>query len=217
MNRMTKFYTSSVGQKLMMGLTGFFLCSFLVVHLYINLYLFKGDTGRTFDAYSEFMATYPLIRPLEILLFLGFLLHMILGVWLWYKNRQARPDRYDVRRASETSALSSRVMFWTGLFVLAFLVIHINSFFIRSRFLEPGRPMYDIVADVFANPWVDAFYVLALLFLGYHLLHGFQSAFQTFGLRNRRYQLLIDILAVVFWLLIPLCFAAMPLYFLWAH
>ncbi len=217
MNRITKFYTSSVGQKLLVGLTGFFLCSFLVVHLYINLFLFKGDAGRTFDAYSEFMATYPLIRPIEIVLFLGFFLHMILGVWLWLTNRMARPDRYAVNRASDTSALSSRVMFWTGLFVLAFLVLHINSFFIRSRFLEPTRPMYDIVSEVFANPWNVAFYVVALCFLGFHLLHGFQSAFQTFGIRPRRYRLLIDIVAVIFWLLIPICFAVMPLYFLWAH
>ncbi len=217
MNRITKFYTSSVGQKLLVALTGFFLCSFLVVHLYINLFLLKSDNGRTFDAYSEFMATYPLIRPLEIVLFLGFFLHMLLGAWLWLRNRAKRPERYAVHRMSESSDLSSRIMFWTGLVVLAFLVVHINAFFIRSRFLEPGKPMYDIVAEVFRNPWNDAFYVVALGFLGYHLLHGFQSAFQTFGLRHHRYRILIDVLAVIFWLLIPICFAVMPLYFLWAQ
>jgi succinate dehydrogenase / fumarate reductase, cytochrome b subunit len=217
MNRITKFYTSSVGRKLLMGLTGFFLCSFLVVHLYLNLFLFKSDGGQTFDAYSEFMATYPLVRPLEIVLFLGFLLHIFIGVWLWIGNRIARPSRYAVHRPSETSDLSSRVMFWTGVFVFVFLAIHINSFFIRSRFLEPTRPMYEIVAETFANPWYDLFYIIALIFLGYHLLHGFQSAFQTFGLRTKKYRRLIDLLALVFWLLIPLCFAALPLYFLWAH
>lgn len=217
MNRITKFYTSSVGRKLLMGLTGFFLCSFLVVHLYLNLFLFKSDGGQTFDAYSEFMATYPLLRPLEIVLFLGFLLHIFIGVWLWIGNRIARPSRYAVHRPSETSDLSSRVMFWTGVFVFVFLAIHINSFFVRSRFLEPTRPMYEIVAETFANPWYDLFYIIALIFLGYHLLHGFQSAFQTFGLRTKKYRRLIDLLALLFWLLIPLCFAAMPLYFLWAH
>ncbi len=217
MNRITKFYTSSVGRKMLMALTGFFLCSFLVVHLYINLFLFKSDAGRTFDAYSEFMSTYPLLRPIEIILFLGFLFHIFIGVWLWIGNRIARPDRYKVQRQSETSDLSSRVMFWTGVFVFVFLAIHINSFFVRSRFLEPTRPMYEIVAETFANPWYDLFYVVALVFLGYHLLHGFQSAFQTFGLRTKKYKRWIDLLALVFWLLIPLAFAAMPLYFLWAH
>ncbi len=217
MNRITKFYTSSVGRKLLMALTGFFLCSFLVVHLYLNLFLFKSDAGRTFDAYSEFMATYPLIRPLEIVLFLGFLFHIFIGVWLWIGNRIARPSRYAVHRPSETSDLSSRVMFWTGVFVFVFLAIHINSFFVRSRFLEPTRPMYEIVAETFANPWYDLFYIVALVFLGYHLMHGFQSAFQTFGLRSKKYRRLIDLVALLFWLLIPICFAAMPLYFLWAH
>ena len=217
MNRITTFYTSSVGRKLLMALTGFFLCSFLVVHVYVNLFLFKGDQGGTFDAYSEFLATYPLIRPLEILLFLGFFAHMIIGVWLWLSNRGARPSGYATTGLSTTSTLSSRVMFWTGMFVLGFLVIHINSFFIRSRFIEPTTPMYQIVRDVFSNPWYDAFYVVALVFLGYHLLHGFQSAFQTFGIRSRRYELLITIVGIIFWLLIPACFAAMPLYFLWAH
>jgi len=217
MNRITTFYTSSVGRKLLMALTGFFLCSFLIVHLYINLFLFRGDGGGTFDSYSEFMATYPLIRPLEILLFLGFLLHMVIGVWLWFTNRIARPRRYAGIRIRQTSTVSSRVMVWTGIVVLAFLAIHINSFFVRSRFNEPGTPMYRIVSEAFKDPWYDTFYIVALVFLGYHLLHGFQSAFQTFGIRSRKYELLITVIGVIFWLLIPACFAAMPLYFLWAH
>jgi succinate dehydrogenase / fumarate reductase cytochrome b subunit len=217
MSTMTKFYTSSVGRKLLMGLTGSFLCSFLVVHIYINLYLFKQDAGRTFDAYSEFMATYPLIRPLEIVLFAGFLLHAVIGVWLWITNRQARPKRYAVNKSSENSELTSRIGFLTGGIVFLFLVVHINSFFVQSRFITSGRTMYEIVAEAFRNPFYDAFYVVALVFLGYHLKHGFQSAFQTFGIRSTRYQPLIDLVAILFWLIIPLGFAAMPLYFLWAH
>jgi succinate dehydrogenase / fumarate reductase cytochrome b subunit len=214
---MTKFYTSSVGRKLLMGLTGSFLCSFLVVHIYINLYLFKQDAGRTFDAYSEFMATYPLIRPLEIVLFAGFLLHAVIGVWLWITNRRARPKRYAVNSSSENSDLTSRIGFLTGGIVFLFLVVHINSFFVQSRFITSGSTMYEIVAEAFRNPFYDAFYVVALVFLGYHLKHGFQSAFQTFGIRSTRYQPLIDLVAILFWLIIPLGFAAMPLYFLWAH
>jgi succinate dehydrogenase / fumarate reductase, cytochrome b subunit len=217
MNRITTFLTSSVGRKLLMGLTGFFLGSFLIVHLTINLFLFKSDRGTTFDSYSEFMATYPLIRPLEIVLFAGFLLHMIIGVWLWWTNRNVREQRYAVNRASDSSALSSRIMFITGTIVLLFLVVHINTFFVQSRFFAQGKPMYEMVAEAFAKPWYDAFYLVALVFLGYHLRHGVQSAFQTFGLRTPRYRTLIDWVAALFWLLIPAAFAAMPLYFLWAH
>ena len=217
MSKTTSFLMSSVGRKMVMALSGLFLCSFLVVHLYINLFLFKSDYGVEFDAYSHFMATYPLIRPIEIVLFLGFLLHAVVGIWLWLMNRRARPVKYEVLKASENSALSSRIMWVTGFIVAAFLVVHINSFFITSRFLTPERSMFVIVREVFRNPWYDAFYVVALGFLAYHLKHGFQSAFQTFGLRGTRYQRLIDLVAMIFWLLIPIGFAAMPLYFLWAY
>jgi succinate dehydrogenase / fumarate reductase cytochrome b subunit len=217
MSKITKFYSSSVGRKLLMGLTGFFLCSFLIIHLYINLFLFKQDAGRTFDAYSEFMATYPLIRPIEVILFAGFLLHAIIGVWLWIENRSVRSRRYAVNSAADNSALTSRIAFITGTIVFVFLVLHINSFFIQSRFIETTRPMYELVADVFKSPFNDALYVVAVIFLGYHLKHGVQSAFQTFGMRTKKYQLLIDLVGIIFWLLIPIGFAAMPLYFLWAH
>lgn len=217
MSKTTAFLTSSVGRKIIMSLTGFFLFSFLIVHLYINLFLFKQDQGATFDTYAEFMATYPLLRPLEIILFAGFLLHAFVGVWLWLTNRSVRPQPYKVHRASESSALASRIAFWTGLFVAVFLIIHINTFFIQSRFFPDGRPMSELVAEAFRSPLNDIFYLIALVFLAYHLKHGFQSAFQTLGLRNTRYQHFIDIVGIFFWLIIPICFAAMPLYFLLAQ
>jgi succinate dehydrogenase / fumarate reductase, cytochrome b subunit len=220
MSKITHFYTSSVGRKLLVGLTGFFLCAFLAFHLTINLFLFKHDAGETFNAYSEFLATYPLLRPIEIGLFLLFVVHACFSVWLWYENRQARPRAYAVLHASDNSKLESRVTFITGSTVFIFLIVHINTFFVQSRFvaLDQNLTMYERVAGAFRNPWYDAFYVLALVFLAYHLKHGFQSMFQTFGLRSTKYQRLIDIAAIIFWLLIPIGFAAMPLYFLFrAH
>jgi succinate dehydrogenase / fumarate reductase cytochrome b subunit len=217
MTRFTAFLTSSVGRKLLMGLTGFFLCSFLVVHLGINLFLFKGDEGGTFDAYAEFMATYPLIRPLEVVLFAGFLLHGFIGTWLWVANRMARPVPYNENRPQENSTLASRSAFVTGAFVLVFLVVHVNTFFVHSRFFSAGETMYELVREAFRHPWYVTFYLVALVFLAYHLKHGFQSAFQTFGLRHKKYDWLIDAVGLGFWLLIPIAFAAMPLYFLWAH
>jgi succinate dehydrogenase / fumarate reductase cytochrome b subunit len=217
MSRFTAFLTSSVGRKLLMGLTGFFLCSFLLVHLGINLFLFKADNGGTFDVYAEFMATYPLIRPLEWVLFGGFLLHGFVGVWLWISNRMARPVRYERNRPQENSTLASRTAFITGAFVLVFLVVHVNTFFVRSRFFPDGETMSDRVREAFVHPWYAGFYLVALVFLAFHLKHGLQSAFQTFGLRNRKYDRWIDALGVVFWLLIPVAFASLPIYFLWAH
>lgn len=217
MSKMTAFSTSSVGRKLIMGLTGFFLCSFLIVHLFINLFLFKQDGGREFEMYAEFMATYPLIRPMEIVLFAGFLLHGFLGTYLWLANRRARPVKYAVNAPGENSTLASRSAFLSGAVVLVFLVVHVKTFFVTSRFFPTGETMYEIVRQAFSSPWYVGFYMIALVFLGYHLKHGFQSAFQTFGLRNKKYEKLIDAAALVFWLVIPAAFAAIPLCFLWAH
>ena len=217
MNKIASFTTSSVGRKLLMGLTGFFLCSFLLVHLYLNLFLLKQDRGSTFDSYADFMATYPLIRPLEIILFAGFLLHAFVAVWLWIANRLARPVRYAVNRPSENSTLSSRTAFWTGTFVLIFLVIHVNTFFVSSRFFPSGISMYERVCEAFQSPLYVSFYLVALALLAYHLKHGVQSAFQTFGLKRKKYETLITATALVFWLMLPIAFAVLPLYFLLAH
>ncbi len=220
MRKKQSFFASSVGRKLIVGLSGFFLCLFLVFHLTANLFLFKADGGKLFNTYAEFLATYPLLRPIEIVLFLLFFVHAVYGVWLWFINRAARPERYAVKRSGEVSTLSSRIMIITATVVLAFLVIHINTFFIQSRFVdgESGPTMYDRVASAFAQPVSAIFYVIAVVFLAFHLRHGFQSSFQTFGLRNSKYLKLIEGVAVIFWLLIPLGFALMPLYFLFrAH
>jgi succinate dehydrogenase / fumarate reductase cytochrome b subunit len=216
--RSIPLYTSSVGQKLLVGLTGLFLCTFLVVHLSGNLLLFKNDGGKAFDTYSEFMSTNTGIRIMEIVLFAGFLIHIIFAVSTWIGNRLSRPKRYLQNRASENSALESRLTFVTGSVVFIFLVVHLRSFFVPSRFAPAGtKPsMYELVRAAFSNPVYDGFYVVAMALLGYHLRHGFQSAFQTFGLRPGR-EKTIDLLAIVFWLLIPIGYAIMPLYFLWAR
>jgi len=208
------FLSSTIGRKLLMGFTGLFLCSFLVVHLTGNFLLFKGDGGAAFDAYSEFMSTNFIIRTLEIGLFLGLLLHTVLGVRLWAANRKVRGEEYAVKAGAETSTLASRITFVTGSVIFVFLVIHLRTFFIPARFGAPDLSMYQLVRESFASPLYSIFYLIALVFLGYHLRHGFQSAFQTFGLRGKRYLPLIETIAFVFWCLIPLGFAAMPLYFL---
>jgi succinate dehydrogenase / fumarate reductase, cytochrome b subunit len=215
MSQLASFYQSSVGKKFVVGITGLFLCSFLVVHLYINFFLFKHDGGETFNVYAEFMAKNPVIRTLEIVLFLGFLLHMVTSTILWYLNRSARPQKYLVTHPLESSTLSSRITFLTGSIIFIFLVIHMKTFWVASRFFPEENPsMYTLVANAFKNPLYDSFYLVALFLLGFHLRHGFQSAFQTFGIRGKRYEGLIEFVGVIFWLLVPLGFAAMPIYFL---
>jgi succinate dehydrogenase / fumarate reductase cytochrome b subunit len=160
------------------------------------------------------MSTNFIIRTIEIGLFLGILLHIVLGINLWSTNRTVRSEGYAVKAGAATSTLSSRIAFLTGSVVFIFLVIHLRTFFIPARFGGPDLSMYQLVRESFASPLYSFFYVIALVLLGYHLRHGFQSAFQTFGIRGKRYLPLLEAIGFVFWFLLPLGFAAMPLYFL---
>lgn len=222
MGKTAPFLRSSIGRKVIMSLSGLFLCSFLVIHLTINLFALEAsrESGQErywgaerFDTYAHFMATHPIIRPLEWVLFAGFLLHAVLGLYLELQNRRARPVGYQVNKAKENSTWASRFAWFTGIFVGVFLGIHVNTFFVQSRFFD-SRPMIDLMKDAFASPGYVAFYMVALVFLGYHLKHGFQSAFQTLGLRFGKFQKLIHAIGIVFWLIIPIGFAIIPLYFL---
>ena len=214
MHTLIKFYNSSVGKKLIVGLTGILLIAFLVIHLIGNLLLFRNDGGAAFDAYSELLPQVVVIRIIEILLFLLILFHIITAAYTWLINKQTRDEQYNVRKPGATSPLSSRTMFLTGSIIFIFLVIHMRTFWWTSRY-EAGEhfSMYTLVRNVFSDPVYDVLYLVALFLLGFHLHHGFQSALQTFGLREKKYVTLIEWCGVIVWLLIPLGFAVMPVYF----
>lgn len=197
-----------------MSLSGLFLCLYLVVHLAGNLLLFKQDGGAAFDQYAEILPSLLIIRIIEIGLFAVFFIHIIQGTVLWMNNRAARPVKYVMNKASENSSLVSRTMFVTGSIVFIFLVIHIRTFWITSRFYHEQNPsMYNITVTAFSDPLYSLFYVVAVGLLGFHLRHGFQSAFQTFGIKHKKYAPLIEGVGAIFWLIIPLCFAFIPMYF----
>jgi len=214
MHTLIKFYNSSVGKKLIVGLTGILLIAFLVIHLIGNLLLFRNDGGAAFDGYSELLPQVVVIRIIEILLFLLMLFHIVTAAYTWLINKQTRNEQYDVRKPGATSPLSSRTMFLTGSIIFIFLVIHMRTFWWTSRY-EAGEhfSMYTLVRNVFSDPVYDVLYLVALFLLGFHLHHGFQSALQTFGLREKKYVTLIEWCGVIVWLLIPLGFAVMPVCF----
>ncbi|HYQ87806.1 MAG TPA: succinate dehydrogenase cytochrome b subunit [Bacteroidota bacterium] len=213
MKTLLEFYQSSIGKKILAGLTGLFLCAYLLVHVGGNLLLFKADGGAAFDAYAETLPNFLIIRVIEIGLFAAFAVHIATGTYLWVINRRARPRGYLVNKPEENSSFASRTMFLTGSIVFVFLVVHMKSFWYPSRFSAEQRvSMYSLVTGAFADPLYSSFYIAAMALLAIHLRHGFQSAFQTFGLRNRKYAPLIESVGVIFWLLIPAAFAAMPAY-----
>lgn len=215
MNKFTAFYLSSVGKKIIMSLSGLFLCTFLIVHASINLFLFKS--AEAYNEASHFMSSNIIIRLVEVVLFGGLVAHMISGVVVWIQNRTTRPVGYQMYRLKDNTKLSSRTpMLTTSASLVAFfLVLHLITFWIPTRFGADPKLPYDMVSEAFSQPTMAIFYIMAVAFLGFHLKHGFQSGFQTLGLTNNRYKWLIDSVAVIFWLIIPLMFASMPAYFLW--
>jgi len=207
------FYSSSIGQKMISAITGLFLCAFLVVHISGNLLLFKNDGGLAFNEYAVSDASSLLMRSLEIVLFAGFLIHLYWGIRIWLFDRRARTRGYAVYHPSENSSLSSRMMILSGSTVLFFLIVHLRSFWVPMRFAGgPEVSLFLTVRTAFQNPVYDVFYLACLVLLGYHLHQGFQSALQTFGVRPF-WRKAIEGIAVVFWLIIPIGFASMPIYF----
>lgn len=226
MSWITKTFSSSIGRKIVMSLTGLFLCTFLVVHLVGNLQLFKHDDGTAFNSYSHFMGTNPIIRTIEWGLVLGFGFHIYEALILTRRNQGARPQKYVVNHSEQNSQWTSRNMGILGSIILIFLLVHLYNFFWRARFagdlLKMGGEsletrdydnLYMAVVSSFHVWWYVALYVAAQVSLGYHLWHGFGSGFQTLGLNHRKYTPLIKGAGYAFAVVVSAAFAAMPLYF----
>jgi succinate dehydrogenase / fumarate reductase cytochrome b subunit len=217
MNKFIAFWRSSIGKKIIMSLSGLFLCIFLIVHVSANLFLFKRDGGETYNEVAHFMSSNLAIRITEVVLFIGIVAHMISGVVVWMKNWLSRPVRYEMYSLKDNTPFSSRrpMLTTSASLVGFFLVSHLTTFWIPTRFGTEPKPPYQMVSEAFSDPVLSIFYIIAVALLAFHLKHGFQSGFQTLGLNNKKYKPLIDAFAIIFWLIIPLAFAAMPAYFLW--
>ena len=223
---MSKFLLASIGRKFIMSVTGLFLVIFIAVHLTVNLLLILDDSGELFNIGANFMATNPLIKIMEPLLGLGFMIHILWSFYLEYENWRARPVKYDKKNAGVSSTWASRNMLILGALVLVFLIIHIINFFWVVKF-EPhtmqtvmigGEEMedtYTLVSDLFKGSILyDVFYVIGAILLGFHLSHGFWSAFQTLGLNNKHWMKRLHVLALIYAYVVAIGFAVIPLYFL---
>lgn len=210
---MSGLKSSSLGRKIVMSLSGFFLITFLLVHLGVNLTLFIG--ADTFNGASHFMATNPLIQVMQYVLAAGFIVHIVMGIRLELKNRASRPIKYSKNNAAANSGWASRNMIYTGFLVLLFLILHLKDFFIEIKFGEVHDD-YQLVTQLFTNPIYVIIYVVAFILLGLHLSHGFQSAFTTIGARAPKYLKFIKNLGMAFSYLIALGFSVIAIYFYFA-
>lgn len=255
MSWITHTVTSSIGKKLLMSLTGIFLCTFLIVHLSGNLQVFKDDGGYAFNVYAVFMTTFPLIKIISYGLYALILFHAFWGLYLTYQNRKARPTQYAFVNKSSTWA--SRNMAVLGTVLLVYLAVHMGDFWYQYKFghlpytkyteqLVTGnitsekmpagyiqetkkietfnetaqtrtviiKDLYEEVEEGFTNPLLVVFYLISMGAVSFHLIHGFESAFQTLGINHKKYTPFIRFIGFwVFGIAIPVGFATMPLYF----
>ncbi|MBC8343683.1 MAG: succinate dehydrogenase cytochrome b subunit [Bacteroidetes bacterium] len=220
MSWFTSTFTSSIGKKLVMSLAGLFLIIFLLVHLGINLMVLL-ENNMYFNKTAHFMGTNILIKIFEIVLFGGFIIHMIYALFLQIQNWLARPVRYKIENLTNQTSFFSKYMIHTSVVILVFLVIHLVDFYIKAKFIGDvsdvvynGKEYHDLAALVEAKFLLGGaviFYLIALLFLGFHLNHGFQSAFQTLGIDHKKYTPVIKFLGVIYSILVPLGYACIPL------
>lgn len=288
MNWLIKTFSSSIGQKVLMALTGLFLCTFLVAHLSGNLQLLLDDKGYQFNAYAKFMTSNPLIKVISYVTYLCILVHAFKGLWLASQNAAARKKGYKKFNGAANSAWTSRSMGVLGTLILVFLATHMYQFWYQYAFTdsikdqeytvytgidgvekmvsetemkkmsdtlnfivkkyeptqdqvgfendpvykeyepllkdleyaqgaglmekEKIKDLYSIVSLAFKELWIVLLYVVAMGALGFHLFHGFKSAFQTMGWRHPKYDGLINVLTWFFGVLVPIGFAIIPLY-----
>ncbi len=218
---MSKFLNSSIGKKLLIGLAGLFLCTFLVVHLSVNLLLLLNDGGATFSSAAHFMTTNIIIRVMEIVLFTGFILHILYGTLIQIQNWIARPIRYAKVNHSQTSFFS-KYMIHTGAIVLVFLVLHfMNFYFVKIGIVaipegaKDRHDFYTMAINLFKNPYYSWIYVAFILFLGFHLHHALQSAFQTIGWNHPKYTPIVKFIGLIYSVIITAGFITIPMYILY--
>ncbi len=217
---------SSVGKKVITGLTGFMLMGFIAVHLLGNLTLFIPDGGHAFNAYAHFLehAVHGwLIYAFEVGLIAIFFFHMLAAITVaWTDKRKARPKGYKESRdagGKSRKGLPSTSMIVTGITLIVFVVLHVKMF----KFADHPHVVYDgvemknifaVVVEAFKQPLTTGIYVVVMIMLGLHLRHGFWSAFQSMGWNNDRWMNTLQTLARVFSVLFALGFIVLPLFIL---
>lgn len=231
------FFSSAVGRKIVMGLTGLFLISFLIVHVGLNSCVFNDlpffnpkDNGSMFNRAAHFMGASLVIRIMEIGLFAGFILHIIQGYVVEAKNRSRRGAKpYKVNLGNRGSKWYSRSMALLGTLIFLFLIMHVSQFWVPSRItggLEEATYGYTTTHNLFLkmyqtfqNPIIVILYLVGVFSLFWHLMHGFQSAFKTMGVHNKKYQTLLTTVGYWFSAIVCLLFALMPvsMYFNWVN
>lgn len=208
MNWLIQTFTSSIGKKLLMAVTGLSFCAFLTAHLIGNLTLYAGSDA--FNSYAEHLHSIgPLITVAEIgLLFFG-IIHVTTGLFLFFQNLSARPGRYEVNKTAGGRTIGSATMPYTGLILIAFITLHLVNFHFIDK---TGTTIFEIVRNAFDKPAYIVIYVFAVITAAFHVSHGFWSAFQTLGINHPKYMPFIRKAGIAFSLIVGLGFGFIPVF-----
>ncbi|MBA4030170.1 MAG: succinate dehydrogenase [Planctomyces sp.] len=209
-----RLLNSSIGRKFVMGVTGLLLCGFLVGHLAGNLLLFKGE--QDFNEYAEWIHHQKVLPLVELGLLLLFLAHIYLAFVTTIENRKARKQRYAVKESKQHDLAlpipAHNWMFISGSIILAFLLLHMVDLRVGIR---PGinyeATAFSITVQALSNPISRIAYIVGPIILGFHLAHGFASAFQSLGLNHPKYNGIIHTVSIAFGIAIGAGFASLPI------
>ncbi len=214
---------ASITRKVAMALSGFFLLVFLLQHVAINF--LSVINPEIFNITSHFMGTNPLVQyGLQPVLTFAVVFHIALGVVLEIRNRSKRPISYAYSKPSANSTWMSRNMIITGIMVLLFMGLHYYDFWfpeLKLKFVDGDMSGLNAAGEMryfeelqhkFQDPIRVIIYILSFIFLGLHLTHGFQSAFQSVGLNHKRYTPIIKSVSRIYAVVVPLGFTVIALY-----
>ena len=211
------FFTSSIGKKYLIGVTGIFVSLFVLTHMLGNMLLFVSP--EAYNTYSHKLITNPFIVLIELVLAAIFLTHVIYTITTTIDNKNARGNRPVAMTTSGAKAvtLSSKTMIYHGLLIFVFTVHHLITFKYGTNYEATYngvtmRDLHRLVLEVFQSPAYVVWYLVAMCFLGFHLSHGVQSIFQTLGFNHPRYTPGIKKFGLIYALVVSIGFLIQPLY-----
>jgi succinate dehydrogenase / fumarate reductase cytochrome b subunit len=215
----------TLSRKNLMALTGLFLCLFLVIHLLGNLQLLlpEHEARWQFNFYSKLLSENIFIHVISYLLFGAIAAHALYALIITIQNRYANGLRYQCDRRAVSSRWYSRRMGLLGTIILLFLIIHLKDFWYEVQFghlpldKDGQQDLYSLVMAVYRNGWYVLLYVVCMVALGYHLLHGFFSAARTLGIYHPRYVQWIRAFGWIYSIGISAAFAFIPVYVYFAR
>ena len=199
---------SSAGKKILMAVTGLGMIGFLAGHLLGNMMAFAG--ADAFNGYADKLhSMQPYLTVFNIGLAALGMVHIAVGILLFFENLRARPKSYKVVQNPGGRTIGSNTMPYTGVLILIFVIFHLLKFTFTDKSVTP---IYQQMAATFSNPLWVIFYVAAMVIVAVHLSHGSWSLFQTLGLNHPRYMPLIMKLGLAVVCVFGIGFGMVPIF-----